>query len=141
MGDYSEQLLRPEWKLKRKAILKRDGYKCTVCGSKKNLHVHHTFYYDKFVPPWEYPNESLITVCEKCHLEYHDICDIEIKPFPEKKKVSAPKKKKRPSRKPRRKRKKRKIQTISLAEAQSMRNKRVKRKLPDGTICVYSTPT
>ncbi|AKQ44437.1 hypothetical protein TH63_00360 [Rufibacter radiotolerans] len=33
--------------------------------------VHHTYYIlDKF--PWEYPNESLMVVCHKCHQEIHN---------------------------------------------------------------------
>ena len=34
--NYQEQLLTPEWKEKRKEILKRDGYKCTSCGKKRS---------------------------------------------------------------------------------------------------------
>ena len=34
------------------------------------LHVHHT-YYINHLPPWMYPDDSLLTVCKKCHEEYH----------------------------------------------------------------------
>ena len=68
--DYKKLLNNPKWKKKRQTILKRDGFKCTVCGSKENLHIHHT-YYVWGIKPWCYPNISLITVCEECHHQYH----------------------------------------------------------------------
>ena len=79
---------------KRQIILARDNNTCTVCGSKKNLNVHHTFYYNnKRVAPWEYPNKSLITVCKDCHTKFHETCEVEYKTFVEKPKIK-PKKKK-----------------------------------------------
>ena len=45
----------------------------------KNLHVHHT-YYQRGLYPWEYPLESLQTLCWDCHEKLHKntkvpICD------------------------------------------------------------------
>ncbi len=68
--NYSEQLKDPRWVRKRNKILRRDGYKCTACGNKGELHVHHT-YYLSYTPPWMYPDYSLITLCSSCHNEYH----------------------------------------------------------------------
>lgn len=34
------------------------------------LHIHHT-YYDRSLRPWEYPIESLKTLCWICHNEQH----------------------------------------------------------------------
>jgi len=79
MKGYYDLLLHPKWKKKRRKILKRDGYKCTVCGSVKNLMIHHTFYYDVDTPPWQYPDESLLTVCYGCHKEYHESHELTIK--------------------------------------------------------------
>jgi len=62
--------LHPKWIAKRNRILKRDGYKCTSCGSKDDLRVHHTYYINNLAL-WSYPDESLLTVCNKCHYEYH----------------------------------------------------------------------
>ena len=76
---YSELLSDPRWTCIRAKILKRDKYKCTVCQSSKNLHVHHTYYYDKMISPWDYPCESLIVLCSKCHEEYHQTCEVEIR--------------------------------------------------------------
>ena len=77
---YLEKLKDKRWKNKARKIVHRDGYKCTACGSKKKLEVHHTFYYEDYRNPWEYPNESLITVCKICHRDYHEHHEIEIRP-------------------------------------------------------------
>jgi len=69
--DYDDLLKDSRWRLKRRVILKRDNYTCTACGSKEKLCVHHTFYYQKPIKPWEYPDNSLITLCETCHNDWH----------------------------------------------------------------------
>jgi hypothetical protein len=74
---YKAGLNSGKWKRKRLKILMRDGYKCTVCGSGKNLVVHHT-YYTPNAKVWEYPDASLITLCNDCHYKYH--CEHEIMP-------------------------------------------------------------
>ena len=35
------------------------------------MQVHHTFYYKKQIAPWLYPDDSLLTLCEKCHKDWH----------------------------------------------------------------------
>jgi len=51
----------------------RDDFTCLSCGDSKNtLHVHHTFY-ESGREPWEYPDESLKTICDNCHKKEHDI--------------------------------------------------------------------
>jgi 5-methylcytosine-specific restriction endonuclease McrA len=70
MGTYHEELKDPRWDKKRKKILKRDGYKCTACGGKGELHVHHTYYVKNYLP-WAYPDDSLLTLCSLCHHNYH----------------------------------------------------------------------
>jgi 5-methylcytosine-specific restriction endonuclease McrA len=71
-GDsYYKALRSRKWSNVRKIILKRDGWKCTACGSKKQLCVHHTFYYEKYTEPYDYPLSSLITLCEECHNNFH----------------------------------------------------------------------
>ena len=105
MSDYSDLLENPLWLNKRKNILERDDNKCTVCGSKKNLQVHHTFYYKDQIAPWKYPDDSLLTLCKGCHQNWHEHSEIEIKELviikKKKKKVKrniTPKKKKIPFR-------------------------------------------
>lgn len=64
---YSELLKDPRWQKKRLEILSRDNFQCKVCCStEKTLHVHHQ-YYIKSLNPWEYKDESLITLCDECH--------------------------------------------------------------------------
>ena len=65
---YTEQLLDPRWKAKRKAILERDNYTCIECYSKENLHVHHIQYTGY---AWEAPDSDLITLCASCHASLH----------------------------------------------------------------------
>jgi len=65
---YRENLASPKWKKKRSAILKRDNHACQKCGDTNNLQVHHC-YYESGLKPWEYPGESLITLCNHCHYD------------------------------------------------------------------------
>lgn len=82
MGNYYAQLKDKRWFKKRDKILKRDKYACTCCGSKEDLQVHHTFYYKHMVNPWEYPNNSLLTLCNECHTNYHNTHELTIKDNP-----------------------------------------------------------
>lgn len=68
--EYSISLKDDKWLIKRKYILKRDGYKCSKCNLSDNLHVHHKIYIQKYMP-WEYPNKYLITLCKSCHHKVH----------------------------------------------------------------------
>lgn len=64
---YSELLRSPLWQKKRLEVFERDNYTCQYCGSTtKELHVHHKTY-KKGAKPWEYDNDSLITLCHDCH--------------------------------------------------------------------------
>lgn len=77
--DYIKTLSSPKWRRKRQQIFKRDHYRCTCCGNDRNLIVHHTFYFADYRDPWKYPNESLLTLCQKCHKEYHEFHENEIR--------------------------------------------------------------
>lgn len=65
---YSEKLLDPRWQKKRLEIFERDSFTCRFCGNKeKTLAVHHTIY-RKAHDPWDYENETLLTLCDDgCH--------------------------------------------------------------------------
>lgn len=64
---YSEKLRDPRWQKKRLKILERDNWECQYCCEKtKTFHVHH-LYYEHGREPWEYPDESLKTLCFECH--------------------------------------------------------------------------
>ena len=69
--DYKKQLSQPEWFSKRKEIIERDK-SCVVCKTDKTLEVHHLYYENDNRPAWDYDNESMITLCRKCHYDIHN---------------------------------------------------------------------
>lgn len=72
MRTYAEKLKHPLWQRKRLEILNRDGFKCRGCGNgEKTLHVHH-LKYTRGRDPWDYPDASLVTLCEVCHETEHE---------------------------------------------------------------------
>ena len=65
--EYYQKLKDPRWQIKRLEIMKRDGFMCRLCyDNKSTLNVHHCFY-EYGNDPWDYPTESLLTLCEPCH--------------------------------------------------------------------------
>jgi hypothetical protein len=61
------------WQKKRLEIMNRDGWACVSCGAEGEgvtLNVHHA-YYESGKAPWEYPDDVLNTLCEKCHERIH----------------------------------------------------------------------
>lgn len=67
MKDYTEELKSPLWQKKRLEIMQRDKFTCQHCGRKdKSLHIHHLIYH-KGLKPYEYQDEELITLCDRCH--------------------------------------------------------------------------
>ena len=74
--EYSKLLQDERWKEKRRKIISRDRCRCTWCGSDSNLQVHHKYYEkfpnNEFVDLWDYPDETLVTLCEKCHEKAHE---------------------------------------------------------------------
>jgi hypothetical protein len=66
-SEYSKKLRDPRWQKKRLEILGRDKFTCRMCADTTiTLHVHHT-YYASGRDPWDYPDRSLVTLCETCH--------------------------------------------------------------------------
>lgn len=57
------------WALVRKEVLKRDGYKCIICQSDKELNIHHDSY--KHHPHELKHLQDLMTLCRVCHREHH----------------------------------------------------------------------
>lgn len=52
----------------REHILKRDGYRCSVCGMISDLEIHHKKYVSK---GGDNNPDNLITLCEICHYKIH----------------------------------------------------------------------
>ncbi len=59
-----------EWNELRLRFLVKCGCHCSECGDICNLQVHHR-YYVKGKLPWDYPDDALVPLCEKCHSEFH----------------------------------------------------------------------
>ena len=49
-------------------VLKRDGWRCQVCGSMQNLQVHHLKFRSQSGSDVE---QNLITLCADCHKGVH----------------------------------------------------------------------
>ena len=67
--EYDQFLNTEYWKKVRQAKLRACGHKCQLCGSKRNLHIHHNSYEhhgeeDKHL-------EDLIVLCSDCHALFH----------------------------------------------------------------------
>lgn len=60
----------PRWIAKKLRVFSRDKWKCVWCGCKKRLECHHT-YYKEGKDIWDYPLQSLLTVCHTCHEDFH----------------------------------------------------------------------
>lgn len=76
-GSYGGLLFDKRWRNKREEILQKDNRTCRVCKSVEELQVHHRQYHylkaeKKFKVPWDYPDQLLITLCEKCHQKGHN---------------------------------------------------------------------
>lgn len=54
----------------KQAVLERDNYTCTRCGSKENLHVHHIKSFSEF-PELRYDVNNGATLCKECHRMEH----------------------------------------------------------------------
>lgn len=66
----NKQRAKPEYKAWRKAVYERDGYKCQMCGTNKNLHAHHKKEFAKY-PELRYEVSNGLTVCQPCHGKIH----------------------------------------------------------------------
>ncbi len=71
MKETEDIYSHPKWLTLREVVLRRDGYRCLICGSMDNLSVHH-LYYKKDCEIWDYPTIALITLCKGCHSDFHE---------------------------------------------------------------------
>ena len=68
--NYEMYLLTKHWKKIRLKALKRNKYKCQLCGTRKyTLDVHHNSYEHLY---WEHRSD-LIVLCRKCHYGAHTL--------------------------------------------------------------------
>ena len=66
-GKYLRYIESEKWFILKNRIKKRDKNKCTKCNSNLNLQVHHLTYENLF----NEKDEDLITLCSKCHKDFH----------------------------------------------------------------------
>lgn len=66
-AQYQEYIKSKEWQKTRERIFKRDHYICAICGSAKNLAVHHITYENLGAEK----DADLITLCNSCHGTIH----------------------------------------------------------------------
>ena len=52
----------------RQQVLRRDGWRCQLCGAMTNLEVHHQRFRSH---AGHISEENLITLCVSCHAEMH----------------------------------------------------------------------
>jgi HNH endonuclease len=65
---YADRRQTQEWKVLKRQIHRRDGYRCRLCGRDgAQLHVHHRTY----ATYAEERLEDLITLCRSCHEHFH----------------------------------------------------------------------
>lgn len=61
-------LQTPHWKIKRRQAIERADGECEICGSTRELEVHHLNYENL---GYEEP-EDLMALCHNCHMEVHE---------------------------------------------------------------------
>ena len=67
---YKDDLKDGRWQKKRLEIFTRDKFECLCCHETFQLSVHH-LHYEADLKPWEYDNDSLVTLCDRCHKILH----------------------------------------------------------------------
>lgn len=68
---YLAKYRDPKWQQMRLRVMERDDWACRGCGkTDKTINAHHS-YYEFGRDPWDYPEASLITLCDECHEAEH----------------------------------------------------------------------
>lgn len=65
---YTDHINSESWRRFRANIFRKRGFKCELCSSKKNLHLHHLTYEN-------FGNEDELDVmilCKSCHEKAHN---------------------------------------------------------------------
>lgn len=66
--DYKEYLKTEDWKQKR-ALKNSKRRRCAICGSTKNIEVHHLIYKNLF----DITQTDLRKLCQRCHSLTHKL--------------------------------------------------------------------
>jgi 5-methylcytosine-specific restriction endonuclease McrA len=62
------KLSQEDYRELHQQILRRDGWRCQLCGSMQKLEVHHVMFRSH---GGDDSDENLITLCVACHLRSH----------------------------------------------------------------------
>lgn len=68
---YKSYLTSDWWKEIRKRTLQKFNFKCCACGTKENLHVHHSSYRYKNSPRMDKAMKDVVLLCNYCHQDFH----------------------------------------------------------------------
>jgi hypothetical protein len=71
--EYGEFLQTPYWKIISFLVKKQHEFKCVMCNSKENLHVHHKSYELHGLEHTQAGFAMLTSVCADCHSKHHEI--------------------------------------------------------------------
>ena len=66
----NRMLDNPNYAAWRQSVLKRDGFKCVVCGDDEHLEAHHMYGYTEN-PELAVEVTNGVTLCRWCHKKYH----------------------------------------------------------------------
>lgn len=66
---YAEYLKSNAWRKLRKAVLKRDKYRCVDCDQPGKLQVHHIHY--EGAETMTFTPDQCVSVCHQCHAIRH----------------------------------------------------------------------
>lgn len=69
---YSEYLRSEHWLQTRNLALQRAGYRCQLCGSDRELQVHHNSYQNL----GNEADRDLIVLCDRCHTRHSEALEI-----------------------------------------------------------------
>lgn len=64
---YENYINSTQWKNFRIKLFKERGFKCELCGSKKNLQVHHITYENLSTEK----DDDVLILCQVCHQKAH----------------------------------------------------------------------
>ena len=66
---HHARLNRGRWRVVRKRVFDRDGWRCQGCGKPGRLEAHHVTPLDQGGAPFDLAN--LETLCRDCHIRHH----------------------------------------------------------------------
>ena len=69
MSRRHKALDQRRWARVRRAVFRRDRYRCTRCGRAGRLEAHHEPPLRRGADPYDL--DGIVTLCRSCHIEHH----------------------------------------------------------------------